>query len=302
MLQLTRINPSTIKEIECSTQLTQQNLAKKTFEILKIKNCLSLEDAFDFITSHELHSHFHHAKCAFVIVAEIQGEVRQLDDDELGELSKLFKDKKVMIISFESEKSEIYFKQLHENNFKSVENSQLDESFNFGSLLHRLNSQSFGAFNGKLLDTTVDTQTCYDGKRLIDFAVESNKILSIRFLQLFNFDLKLLNQKNERPLEIAASHSTMDAFIALLKFKFEFWNDELCKCDYNLLHLRNSKGLTLLMLAAGSGNSGVVNLLVKFGVDKNYEVSLKKLKILLILNLNFFVGFSIILKIKLNFF
>ena len=56
------------------------------------------------------------------------------------------------------------------------------------------------------------------------------------------------------------------------KFKFEFWTDELCKCDYNLLHLRNKKGLTLLMIAAENGNSGVVNLLVKFGVDKNYEV------------------------------
>lgn len=269
---MSRINPSTIKELQCSTQLTPNSLARKSFEILKIKNCPTLEEAFDFITSPEIHSHFHHARCAFMIIAKIQAETRQLDSDELEELSKLFKDKKVMIISFESENSEIYFKQLNENDFKSVKNSKLDESFNFGSLLHRLNSQNFGSFNGKLLDTTVDTQTCYDGQRLIDFAVESNKILSIRFLQLFNFDLKLQNEKGERPLEIAASHSTMDAFITLLKFKFEFWNDELCKCDYNLLHLRNKKGMTLLMLAAAAGNTGVVNLLVKFGVDKNCEV------------------------------
>lgn len=212
-----------------------------------------------------------------MIVAELEvGDVRTLEIDELEELQNCFKDKKILVLSFESKKSsEIYFKQLHESDLKAVRDAQQDESFNFASLLHRLNSQNFGKFNGKLLETFVDTQTCYDGKRLIDFAVESNKILSIRFLQLFNFDLRLRNELGDRPLEIAAKHSTMDAFIALLKFKFEFWNDELCKCDYNLLHLRDKRGFTLLMGAAEKGNSGVVSLLVKFGVDKNVEVSLR---------------------------
>lgn len=272
MQNLSKIDPSTIREIDCFSTL-QSDDANKSFGILKVTNCPSVDDAFNFITSHSFHSFFHRVKCAFVIVAELKSEARQLNSDELEELQKCFKDKKILVISFECENSEIYFKQLHENDLKSVKDSQQDEtSFNFASLLYRLNTQNFGSFNGKLLDTSVDTQSCYNGKRLIDYAVESNKILSIRFLQLYSFDLRLTNENGDRPLEIAASLSTMDAFIALLKFKFEFWTDELCKCDYNLLHLRNQKGLTLLMIAAESGNTGVVNLLVKFGVDKNYEV------------------------------
>lgn len=274
MQNLSKIDPSTIREVECLSPLPSDD-ANKSFGILKVTNCSSIDDAFNFITSQSFHSFFHQTKCAFVIVAELKSKVRQLSSDELEELQQCFKDKKILVISFEAdecENSEIYFKQLHEIELKSVKDSQQDETFNFASLLYRLNSQNFGSFNGKLLETAVDTQSCYNGKRLIDYAVESNKILSIRFLQLYSFDLRLTNEKGDRPLEIAAKHPTMDAFIALLKFKFEFWTDELCKCDYNLLHLRNKKGLTLLMIAAENGNCGVVNLLVKFGVDKNYEV------------------------------
>jgi hypothetical protein len=274
MHKLSLIDSTTIKTIKFSSLLPTDESSIKSFGIIKITNCPTLDDALNFVTSEDFYNYFHRAKCAFVIVAELEGgESRQLESDELEELQNCFKDKKILVLSFESAKSsEIYFKQLHESDLKAVRDAQKDESFNFASLLHRLNSQNFGKFNGKLLETSVDTQTFYDGKRLIDFAVESNKILSIRFLQLFNFDLRLRNENGDRPLEIAAKHSTMDAFIALLKFKFEFWNDELCKCDYNLLHLRDKRGFTLLMGAAEKGNSGVVSLLVKFGVDKNVEV------------------------------
>jgi hypothetical protein len=274
MHQLSLIDSSTIKTIKFSPLFTTDDTSSKSFGVIKITNCPSLDDALDFITAEEFYTYFHRAKCAFVIVAELAcDESRPLETDELEELQKCFKDKKILVLSFEGAKSsEIYFKQLHEIDLKAVRDAQQDESFNFASLLGRLNSQNFGKFSGKLLDTLVDTQTCYDGKRLIDYAVESNKILSIRFLQLFNFDLRVRNENRERPLEIAAKHSTMDAFIALLKFKFEYWNDELCKCDYNLLHLRDQRGFTLLMIAAEMGNSGVVSLLVKFGVDKNFEV------------------------------
>lgn len=271
---LSTINRSTIKEIDCHQPFPTDDSSPQTFGIVKIKNSSNFNESFDFITSQSFYAFFHRAKCAFVIIVELyNNNLRELTSNEVKIIEELYKDKKILILSFECETSEIYFKQLHESDLKSVKNSQQDETFNFASLLFRLNSQNFGEFNGKLIETCVDTITCYSGKRLIDYAVESNKILSIRFLQLFNFDLKLKNENGDRPLEIAAKLSTMDAFIALLKFKFEFWNDELCKCDYNLLHLRNKKDWTLLMIAAEAGNLGVVNLLVKFGVDMNYEVS-----------------------------
>lgn len=361
----TKISPKTIKHLPCSSNLDTDDLHRTSFEVLKVTDCPSVDDFLNFITSPKFHNHFHHAKCAFVIVAECEGEsqVRRLSEDELKELSEWYRDKKLMVVSiegkitecenghlkdqnivngkseamsenkhetaeisrgiasknevlFESDqnfskisdkismdlhkgeietksdqeaenheaskseatsknssfKSNIYYKQLHESTFKILGDPTDESSFNFSSFLLSLNTKNFGTFNGKLLETQIDTTTCYNGKRLIDYAVESNKILSVRFLQLFNFDLKVMNEEDERPLEIAAKLPTMDAFIALLKFKFEFWNDELCKCDYNVLHLRNKNGLTLLMLAALSGNTGVVSLLVKIGVDKNYEV------------------------------
>lgn len=285
-----KISSKTIKEIDCLSHLDSGT----TFEVLKVTKCPSVTKFLEFISSSAFHAHFHHAKCAFVIVAEVEDaeEVRNLTEQESKHLSESYRDKKLMVVSIEGTSSDtksfIYYKQLHESDFKTLDaaktangqskdtttsHSELfEQNFNFSSLLLGLNDQNFGTFNGKLLETKIDTSTCYNGKRLIDYAVESNKILSVRFLQLFNFNLRIANDLGERPLEIAAKLPTMDAFIALLKFKFEFWNDELCKCDYNLLHLRNRNGLTLLMLAALSGNSGVVSLLVKIGVDKNYEV------------------------------
>ncbi|KAG5668788.1 hypothetical protein PVAND_016714 [Polypedilum vanderplanki] len=392
---LSRISDSTIKIIQCSSQLTTTELNRKTFEVLKITKCPSVSTIFDYITSASFREHFIEARCAFVIVAECNSDVtvRKLRDDELKTLSQCYKDKKLMVISIEGGKDEIevdskdirnlgsnklqkkfsfediedfygenwredigkalakiekksesideeenckksterkvstqiYYKQLHECDFITIGNKQINrainskvndkkliksqqnsedfeenlaeyeevsneneekssensstsnptsiftQTFNFSSLLLNLTAHNYGTFNGRLLETQIDTLTCYNKKRLIDFAIENNKILSIRFLQLFNFNLHLANGNDDRPLEIAARLPTMDAFIALLKFKFEFWNDELNKCDYNLLHLRNKRSFTLLMLAAASGNSGIVNLLAKFGVDKNYE-------------------------------
>lgn len=289
----TKIAQKTIKELECSSTISNEELQKTTFEVLKVKNCPSVDEFLLYITSSKFHSHFHHAKCAFVIIAECEDDpdVRELTQEELKEISDCYRAKKLMVVSIEGKtnetKSYIYYKQLHECEFKTLGQSNdesqtqttsesppksFEQNFNFSSFLLNLNAQNFGIFDGKLLDTKIDTSTCYNGKRLIDYAVESNKTLSVRFLQLFNFDLKRTNENGERPLEIAAKLPTMDAFVALLKFKFEFWNDELCKCDYNLLHLRNKNGLTLLMLAALSGNNGVVSLLVKIGVDKNHEV------------------------------
>jgi hypothetical protein len=100
---MSRISVNTIKSVKCSTNLTKSELERTTFEVLKITNCASIEEILTFITSQKFHDHFHQAKCAFVIVAELKSPTnsRKLTIEELSELSWCYRDKKLMVISID---------------------------------------------------------------------------------------------------------------------------------------------------------------------------------------------------------
>ena len=73
-----------------------------------------------------------------------------------------------------------------------------------------MNLEEFGEFTGKLLESKINFSKKFEGKSLIQHAVDSDDILVVRFLKLF------LDEIPEDILKMAVKQSRLEILAALL--------------------------------------------------------------------------------------
>lgn len=262
------------------------------FKIINITDCKSSDDAFMLLVNQEFRESFQRDKNCFVIVMEIDDNLKALKEPELFEGA--FDTSKPIIISFESTLScqfnVIYYKEANEKSFNKIlrddQEFWLQEmmedgfnvSFNLELLLRALQSGSGGSFNGKFLETTLDIKQTAGKIFFINRAAYNNNIMCLKFLRLFEFNLSEPTNENKKLLETAARSCDYQGFLALLDLPFDCDITEFLLVIESLevLYQNNSEGYNLLMVASESGNAEAVNLLTKCTYDVNQKKDLKE--------------------------
>lgn len=254
-------------------------------KIVVFDDCTTLDDALEVLANEEFSATFKINKMCFVIVFEIAESFENFREFEA--LYKIYDTAKPVIISFESQRDSksntILIKEANERSFKKILQCDkpvtesfedgLDVSFDLGTLLNALQLKNDGSFNGKLLETLVNFQHSFGDMRLIEHAAFNNNILCLRFLRLFEFDLRTKSAENRNLLDIAARSCDFQGFLALLDLPFDCDMAKFLQAIESLevLHAESTKHFNLLMIASESGNSEAVNFLVKCSNDINQQ-------------------------------
>lgn len=255
---------SMLKETGLLTEITE---AKS--QVLEILDCQSLENIFNLLIDSNFHE-FINRSSFFVIILNCDIKVAP---DQLEILDECFK--KPFILQFYSSArrtSQLFFKDDRSEKFKMVafsEESRIDPQGDFAfSNLMNLIAESipesvFSKLN--LLELMVNTEESVGDKRLIDWAVQHNDVLSVQFLQLFGVDLKTLNSEEKRVLEVAAENGSLECLKALVGVGNS--NSAIDPTFLNALNQTSVSGKTLLMIAAENGRNGVVDFLLETGIS-----------------------------------
>lgn len=253
-------------------------------KVLLFDDCTTLDDAFEVLVNEVFSARFRLNKMCFMIVFEI---AESFENQEFEELDEIYDIAKPVIISFESKRESksntILVKEANERSFKKILQCDklatesfedgLNVSFDLEILLKALQLKNDGSFNGKLLETLVNFQQSFGDVRLIEHAAFNNNILCLRFLRLFEFDLRTKSDENKKILKIAARSCDFQGFLALLDLPFDCNMATFLQAIESLeaLHAENTKHFNLLMIASESGNSEAVNFLVKCSHDINQQ-------------------------------
>lgn len=258
---------------------TWKSIRSSTQRVLMIANQFStMDEAMSILMNQSFYENFNKAQYFFVIILEVNDLLEDIETSQLENFSY----EKPLIISFESgQQSLIYYKEANDCEFvKFEENEKLSEvdflqeireNFDLKLLLKALKSKLCGAFNGTLSGISVNPVKCFNSWRLIDHAAHHNNILCLRFLNLFNFNLKMRNEDQKRVLEIAAQYCDSHGFAALLELPIDSNFDDFYMTpeDFHLLKKRSINDYSLLMIASKTGNNKIFDHLLVREHDVN---------------------------------
>lgn len=293
-----RIKEESIFKIDFKNREMLLQEASKTIDdprkkVLKITNCTTANQAAQFMTETSFCKIFNDAPFLFIIIVHV--ETINVGDSDLLRYGLDSSFHKPMIIQITSpECSLLYFKESFGGKFKrlliddptKLSDIECDiierEHFSFEGLamLLRKNSNIYGKFNHDLERTEVNVDQSIGGARLIDYAVEFDNILCLKFLQLFNFDLSVLNDNNTRTLEIAAERGTLAGIKILLDIPIDsaITLESLSPSQEQseLLNLSDQSGNSLLMIASASGQVEIIRFLIQCDLKVNHLNADKK--------------------------
>ena len=217
-----KIDKSIPKTIKCKIVKTididhndHTRLSLDDSRILIVDNCDTIEHLLQVMREEKMKTYLEKSSHCFVVVANI----KKLGSFDLDDFATIFDcaslAKSVLIIELFVEsvrKSNYYFKNHLERKLRTcdIEMEEISEetfehrmmNFDFNFLLKTLYWKRFGSFAGKILKWKIDVDIKFKGKSLLEWAVESNNTLVVRFLKLFIDkapDLKLLEAALKLP-------------------------------------------------------------------------------------------------------
>lgn len=247
-----------------------------SYKIVKVTNCATAKTAVSVLLSGGFQNKFATDKFLFVIVFDIDDDLRTFDTNEL--LGASFDFQKPAIISLESKYDDghhnlLFCKEDGEKSFKEIKWSPEtpDNSFDIGVLLTTLASNVGGSFNGIFLETTIDFSAELNDMRFIDRAAFNNNVLCLRFLRLFNYNLSTVCNENKKILEFATKSCDVNGFQALLDTPFDADTKTFLQAIESLevFQPQGAMNINLLKTASESGNIEAVSFLLKCSYDVN---------------------------------
>lgn len=240
---------------------TKTLLNRRRLKIVTIDNCVTL-NAFNVLNETSV----------FIVIVNIVDKSFTPPESFLKELGDEMKNAMIWQLNVADE-TFVFYKE-ETGAFKNLRLEEVtrgfefSNNFNFETLCKFLKFQPlFGSFNLKILETAVTMEQSFEGMRLIDWAVQNNDLLSLKFLQLFDPDLETRNNNNSRSLEVAAEKGSAECFKILLNIQEQkdainsFLKQILSQCTLN----KNS----LLMIASENGKHDIVDFLTSCDLDVN---------------------------------
>jgi len=160
------------------------------------------------------------------------------------------------------------------------------ESFGFHIIVNGLKSGLVGKLNDysgqrkSLRKITFVTEKEFENYRLIDYVAKHDNFLSARFLSLWDWNLNIVNGAHTRTLEIAAEHASVETLTALLDLQLPLSAEKIAfpSSKVEILNLHNNNGNTPLLIAAAHGKTENVCLLLRCGIDVNFQNHLSRKK------------------------
>lgn len=141
-----------------------------------------------------------------------------------------------------------------------IEAQQVED---FSSMMVNLQGGGYGFFNGVLMQTTLNKSRHYENiepntiEELMEMFVERNDFLCVRFLHLFNRNLRPNRRTIERILRDDFLNNNHVRFTAIYGHDF---------------HVSLPDGFNLLMLAIASRNAEAADILIRSGINLNLTV------------------------------
>jgi hypothetical protein len=234
------INPKYIKFLNCngrflpSIEFSDNESGQRVVSIL----CHTSDDGINFITSRQFLDSFFSFPYLFVIILRcsvVSDNILTRSWDRLNfafgaaqEVPTRDNPARPLIISIESTSTScrnyILYKNASEIYFRNVNWMSNSDQF-FENLMYNLKTNLWGSFNDELLNTLINDHQSFTKLRIIDQALLSNNLLSIRFLQLFDPNLRTCNDNNIKPLEYAAQNCNVHGFLAIFGLAFRYTSD-----------------------------------------------------------------------------
>lgn len=241
-------------------------------QILKITKIPTLDDVLNLFTKENFHQFLTLNSNVSTLIFE-HYESSNLDNESVINNLAI---SPVLIISFEcvcDKTNNLYY--FNNGKYEKVETThgmtnekfvqRLKNYFDINLIFTALKSKIIGSYHGKLDQIKINSQSLFNQKRLIDYALENRDEVCIKFLQLFHSsDVKLENLKFQTVLEVAAEFGSEKEFNLLLNSK-ENWKI--------LTSYRDRQEKNLLMITAKSGNCDAIEHLLTFNFDIDQKVN-----------------------------
>lgn len=241
------------------------------FNVLEIKMCPSFKD---FVEQNEF---LELRECLFVIILD----VASFEESGLTELSEKLRQPLILQVNT-NESTKIYAKRenlcFFELSFENFDPASLQtalsqkEKFHFEFICKWLHSMPEWARLGKdLMQFEVDIGKSFDGWNIVEWAIKSDDLFSLKFLRLFNPCLQEVNEHGKRLLEVAVELGSLESLIILLNVPKMSGNIEalLNPEQRQAINLMSQEDLSLLMTAAKTGKSEFIPFLVVCGLNVN---------------------------------
>lgn len=254
--------------IDCVTA----QLSNPKFKVLKITNCPNIVERMteDFGNALRDSSHW------FFVIFEV---TEPLVSTSLSTIISHFNYRKPVIFQVTSADSSVIFVKsdcdFGSFNLYDIRSNNVHSIYQGAGLLSLIYAMKERVSDGDLLHLRFDASEVLssDDVRLIHQASQSNDILSLRFLMLYDWDLSRQNKDNRRILEMDAFNGRPETFAALLDLPFNTGSHFLMISEdrSNLLELLDSNGMTILMRAAMSFGPETLEYLIRCGANVHYK-------------------------------
>jgi len=239
--------------------------------ILKIRQCPSFMAGCNYIAMDQFLYFFNTLPNAFVIIIRCENGNNQLILADVSAVlnAKFFNINRPIIIFFESLNSwRILFKNygINQEFMEVVEAMDIEaqQVEDFSSMMINLQDGGNGFFNGILMETTLNISRNNENiepntiEELMENFVERNDFLCVRFLHLFNRNLRPNRRTIERILRDDFLNNNPVRFVAIYGHDF---------------HVSLPDGYNLLMLAIALRNEEAADILIRSGINLNITVN-----------------------------
>lgn len=257
--------------IDCVTA----QLSNPKFKVLKLTNCPNIDTVERICMTEVFGNALRDSSHWFFVIFEV---TEPLVSTSLSTIISRFNYRKPVIFQVTSADSSVIFVK-SDRDFGSFNlydiRSNLHSIYQGAGLLSLIYALKKRVSDGDLLHLRFDASEVHssDDVRLIHQASQSNDILSLRFLMLYDWDLSRQNKDNRRILEMDAFNGRPETFAALLDLPFNIGSHFLMISEdrSNLLELLDSDGMTILMRAAMSFGPETLEYLIRCGANVHYK-------------------------------
>lgn len=265
------------------------NPSYNPFRVFTVDNCCSFEHGLNYIIDRKFVRFFNSLPYGFVIVLKCAESSLKNEASILIKLKSHYGTKKPLIVSFETDSAyRIFYKNHGENcRFTEVLNDYETSAdvTDFGSLMQNLESVEFGYFCGIFEEITLnkceqnEKSSQKNIEKLMEIFARQKDLLGIRFLHLFNPQLKPKFELIKGILDLDYNNTRdidFDGFSAIFDYNFaDTTNNSLalqaldgfaCHLIANFTFKNNDN---FLILAVKKRNFDAVQFFINCGINVN---------------------------------
>lgn len=273
-------------------KIKQSDFNHSHYKILKIETRTSKIDVLNLMKEERFYKEFNQSSYWFITIFTISESIENVSSSFFTPLVNLFSNHKPCIVQLNHRQvRKIYYKDVGVDGFKQalrkpIEENELSREIetNENKLQFELILQFSLRKKDDLTSAKLNLKQLFNGKRIIDHAVTTNSSLLIRFLMLFQWDLKYKKEGQKRVLELAAEYGNGETMRALFDFPFkpiiavvEFLRPSSYASE--AAELLNRDGDSPIFIACKRGSREALDCLLHSGVKTKRKFKKKQIEL-----------------------